>query len=205
MKTIKAMLKTYRDAELYKVTGSCFGSDELLEVSVESSDIGIAALTAYLYFKSKGAVSPRLVSVEGELGDCYVIGDLSNELLANHLEIENAPLIAAFISLCEFGWLCEGRPIEVLEEELRQLEIRSNTAASDGKPVCGYKCDEGKLFSPSVDEIKARQSYVWKSYIFKESTDMSLEQLRAFDFASNLTDADGFLYITYLMCLWGGL
>ncbi len=206
MDTIISSVKTYCRDEDKSVVVTAFSKCKKKNVSVcvKTSDDGIAAVEAFLFFRRTYGGEITLIQLEDAnnyTSEIRRIGVLSNELLGNFLTADNKELVACFISCCdvESGDLLTD--ISSAEKELLQFETSCNTAS--GVPLFGYTCirDTGAILT--ADNIKDNHASIWKSHLFFESTGMDFCEMQFFMRLSKSNDMELVLYCTFLMCLWG--
>lgn len=88
------------------------------------------------------------------------------------------------------------------EAELLLYEVSCNSVNGEIIKTCHGISESG--IQISVDEIKERCSYIWKSYLFVESTGMDFMDIQFYwKLRDNITDPDELLFWTFRLCAWG--
>ena len=89
------------------------------------------------------------------------------------------------------------------ETELLLYEISCNSANGKILKTCQGISESG--IQISVEEIKERCSYIWKSYLFAESTGMGFMDMQFYwKLRDKISDPDELLFWTFRFCAWGG-
>ena len=186
---IPSRIKIWQDAkpdEIYSVV-FCDKMGRQIALKTNTNDSGIAVVTCYRYLKSVASTCEyRAVFVQYPgASDIEMISEASNILLA-HLDEDNSILVAAFISM--FNTDSTATDIKKIERELKNAE----------ESYCGRSCR-------SVDDIKTAYRYIWKTYLFIESTGMvdfctvnNFKELR-----DSVSDPHELLFWSILLCFWG--
>lgn len=187
---ITSNMRTFREAkadEIFTVLFRYQSNQQEIALRIQTTEIGIAVVEGYLYLKSiTPACEYRAVSVEYPALDIEMIREPSNILLA-HLDEDNSILVAAFISL--FNTDSTATDIKEIERELKKAE----------ESYCEQDCR-------NVDDVKTAYRYIWKTYLFIESTGMvdfctvnNFKELR-----DSVSDPHELLFWSVLLCFWGG-
>lgn len=88
------------------------------------------------------------------------------------------------------------------EAELLLEEISCNSVNGKIIKTCHGISESG--IQISVDEIKERCSYIWKSHLFIESTGMDFMDIQFYwKLRDKITDPDELLFWTFRLCAWG--
>lgn len=124
------------------------------------------------------------------------IGQLEENIIEKY-DSRIADLFALFLD--------EEYPSEgvVTPEELFESERRLNTA--DGEPIYGYSAtlESGALLT-SVEQVKDIFHYIWRSYLFMESTDMDFVMIQYYGKLKQSQDINEVLFWSFRFCAWGG-
>ena len=124
------------------------------------------------------------------------IGSLEAELL-KHYDKRIADLI--YLLLDEE---CTAEGINS-REKLFELEYSRNTAIANGEPIYGYSATWEEGAQLTVDQIKNRFCYIWKEYLFWESTGMDFLTIQLFHKLERIEDPDELLFWSFRFCSWG--
>lgn len=130
---------------------------------------------------------------------CEQVGPLEEKCLAE-FDWRIADLINLFVEeeFCNSG----DNGIKT-EMELLSYEISCNSVNAGIIEECRGMSEQG--IQISVEQIKKRCSYIWKSYLFAESTGMDFGMLQFYyKLRDNISDPDEMLFWTFRFCSWGG-
>lgn len=180
MKTIQGSFFTYDKFEDSKIMVTAFSEklNQQIKICVKTTDFGVAAVDAFLYFERlyKGKVElQQLEYLCGEYSGSVNVSILSNELLNNYLTSDNKELVACFISLCDIDSCEQNQDLATAENILLQDEVFWNTVRREPVFDYSYNKENGALLT--IEIIQKRYSHIWNNYLFTEKTNMFYEEL----------------------------
>lgn len=123
------------------------------------------------------------------------VGTLETECI-QHFDPRIADLVCLFL---EEECAAEGI---AAPEELVGREHDRNWA--DGKALHGYRATPEHGAQLTTTQIKSIFHFIWKSYLFQESTGMDFRMLQLFHKVETTDDPDELLFWSFRFCAWGG-
>lgn len=125
---------------------------------------------------------------------CDKIGQLEKNVM-NHFDKKIADLVYLFLNE-----ECTSEGIDTISK-LFEYEMSCNT--SSGKLIYDYSATLETGAQLTIDYIKNRFNYIWKDYLFIESTDLHFDALQFYYHLEKTEDPLELLFWSFRLCAWG--